>query len=76
MPPRQNLLFMAGLIAGFFVLAFVLHAMPVAEADTPAAQEARQELRVQAAAAKACGPGHAALWIDPTTVECHKEIEP
>lgn len=75
MIPRENLAFAAGLIAGFFVLVWMLDSRP-AEADTHAKQQARQELRRDLAAAKACPPGHAVLWIDPTTTECFKEINP
>lgn len=75
MIPRENLFFWAGIIAGIFLLGWLLHGAP-ADADTHAAAQARQELRRDLAAAKACGPGHAALWIDPATVECRKEITP
>lgn len=74
MPPRQNLLFMAVLIAGFFALVFLMHVLPAAEADTHSAQQARQELRRELAATKACPPGQSALWIDSQTVTCHKEL--
>lgn len=74
MPPRQNLLFIAGLIAGFFVLVFMLHVLPAAEAETHAAREARQELRRDLAAAKACPTGQAVVWLDDRSMTCRKEL--
>lgn len=75
MPPLANILTCAGALAGVFVFAFAADPAPV-EADTHVAQQARQELRRDLAAQQACPPGHAVLWIDPTTTECFKEIKP
>ena len=76
MPPRENVLFFAGLIAGIFVFAWALDLVPAAEADTHAQAQARQELRIQAAAAQACPKGHAVQWLDGGRMECFKEIAP
>ena len=73
MPPRENDLTIAGLIAGFFVLAWVLDSSP-AEADTQAQAQARQELRIQAAAAQACPKGYAVHWVGERQMECLKEL--
>ena len=75
MPPRENILTIAGLIAGFFVLAWMLDSAP-AEADTHAQQQARQELRTHAAAARACAQGEAVVWLDEQTMACRREVRP
>ena len=74
-PPRENILFAAGLAAGIFLLAWLIGCTP-AEADTHAQALARQELRRDAAAAQACPPGHVVLWIDHYAMECRREIKP
>ena len=76
MPPRENLFFGAGILAGVFALFAALDWTPPAEADTHAAQQARQELRRDLAAAKACEPGSFAVWLGPASIECRKEIKP
>ena len=72
MPPRENILFLAGLLAAIVLIGYAVAGQP---AEPAAAQEARAELRRDAAAARACPPGHAVLWIDPRTMQCMKERE-
>ena len=74
MPPRENVLFFAGLIAGIFVFAWALDLVPAAEADTHAQAQARQELRRDAAAAQACPKGYAVHWVGDRQMECLKEL--
>ena len=74
MPPRENVLFFAGLIAGIFVFAWALDLVPAAEADTHAQAQARQELRRDAAAAKACPKGYAVQWLDEQTMACRRVV--
>lgn len=72
-PPRENILTCAGLIAGVVVLSWALDSSP-AEADTQAQAQARQELRIQAAAAQACPKGYAVHWVGERQMECLKEL--
>lgn len=72
-PPRENILTLAGILAGFFVLAWALDSSP-AEADTQAQAQARQELRRDAAAAQACPKGYAVHWVGDRQMECLKEL--
>lgn len=74
-PPRENILTCAGLIAGVVVLAWALDSSP-AEADTQAQAQARQELRRDAAAAQACPKGHAVHWVGGRQMECLREVAP
>lgn len=74
-PPRENILTLAGILAGFFVLAWALDSSP-AEADTQAQALARQELRIQAAAARACAAGETVVWLDEQRMACLREVRP
>jgi len=75
MIPRENLFFWAGILAGIFLLGWLLHG-GAAEATTHAAEEARQELRRDLAAAKACPLGHGVHWVNDTEMQCLREIKP
>lgn len=72
---RDNIITVACALAAVLAVALLADQQP-AEADTHAAAQARQELRRDLAAQQACPPGHAVLWIDPTAMECRKEIKP
>ena len=74
-PPKENILTCAGLIAGVVVLAWALDSSP-AEADTQAQALARQELRIQAAAARACAAGETVVWLDEQRMACLREVRP
>lgn len=74
LPPRENILTCAGLLAGAVILAFALDSGTPAEADTHAAQQARQELRRDLAAARACPKGYAAHWLTEREMQCLKEL--
>ncbi len=76
LPPRENLLTCAGVIAGVVVLAFALDSGAPAEADTHAAQQARQEQRREVAAARACPKGYAVRWLGEREMQCLKEELP
>ena len=47
---------------------------PPTEVDTQAQAQARQELRIQAAAAQACPKGYAVHWVGERQMECLKEL--
>ena len=72
-PPRENILTLAGILAGVVVLAWALDSSP-AEVDTQAQALARQELRRDAAAAQACPNGYAVHWVGDRQMECLKEL--
>lgn len=76
MPPRENILFTGVLLGALFLLCLAALDVQSAVADSAAAEQARAETRRAIAAAQACPPGHAVLWIDPTTMTCAKEIKP
>ena len=65
----------AGLIAGVVVLAWALDSSP-AEADTQAQAQARQELRRDLAAQRACAAGETVVWLDERTMACRREVQP
>ncbi|GEM_PF-4902852 len=75
MIPRENLFFWAGIFAGIFLIGWHLYG-GAAEADTHAAAQARQELRRELSAAKACPPGHVVSWTGGSSMECLREVQP
>ena len=72
-PPRENLTFAAIVLTAIAAFLYLPTARQ-AEADTHAAAEARQELRIQAAAAQACPKGYAVHWVGERQMECLKEL--
>lgn len=74
-PPRENLTFAAIVLTAIAAFLYLPTARQ-AEADTHVQQQARQELRRDAAAAQACPKGYAVHWVGARQMECLREVAP